>query len=107
MTSIDLFKELSNCNDEGISDLISVDKFVDKYTKLQLGNGGGWCRFDSSFGKKYKVVTIKKNGNISYSWELDEDEKEKIYMEIQNMKKEGKILIEKKGTAIKYIKMYG
>ena len=27
-------------------------------SKFQLGNGGSWCRFDSSFGKKYKVITI-------------------------------------------------
>ncbi len=32
-----------------------TSEFVDNYKELQLGNGGSWCRANSSLAKKYKV----------------------------------------------------
>ena len=59
MSLIKLFSELANINNDGVSRIVCINEFKDKYSKLVLGNGGSWCRFDSSFGKKYKIITAK------------------------------------------------
>lgn len=106
MQLIKLFYELANIDNNGISRFVCTNEFRDKYSKLVLGNGGSWCRLDGSFGKKYKVVTIKKNGTINYSWSVDDIEKNNIKEEIDELIQKKKIIIEK-GTSIKYIKLYG
>lgn len=65
MTKKELFLELAKPNKEGISDWVLVSRFVGKYKELQLGNGGSWCRANSSLSKKYIVEVDKslKNGN--------------------------------------------
>lgn len=61
---VDLFLELAKPDDEGFSRKVPITEFVGKYEKLNLGNGGSWCRNESALGKKYNVVRhklIKKN----------------------------------------------
>jgi 5-methylcytosine-specific restriction endonuclease McrA len=103
---IKLFTELADIDKNGCSRLVSTNEFKDKYAKLVLGNGGSWCRFDSTFGKKYKVITIKKNGKINYSWDCDDIEKTTIKQEIDDLIEKNSIILEK-GASIKYIKLYG
>ena len=60
MTKKELFLELAKPNKQGISRWVSISEFVDKYKKLQLGNGGSWCRANSSLAKEYIVEFNKK-----------------------------------------------
>ncbi|NCU39718.1 restriction endonuclease [Candidatus Falkowbacteria bacterium] len=55
MTNNELFLELAKPNKDGISRWVPVSEFIGKYKKLQLGNGGSWCRASSSLAKKYIV----------------------------------------------------
>ena len=55
MTKTELFLELAKPNEKGISRLVKVAEFVGEYKQLQLGNGGSWCRANSSLAKKYNV----------------------------------------------------
>lgn len=55
VTKTMLFLELAQPDSEGVSDWVSVSKFVGKYKDLQLGNGGSWCRASSSLAKHYIV----------------------------------------------------
>lgn len=65
MTKKELFLELAKPNKQGISRWVSVSEFIDKYKRLQLGNGGSWCRANSSLAKEYTVDFDKNitNGN--------------------------------------------
>ena len=64
MSKIKLFKTLGNyCSDTHRTRIVNCDEFIEEYDKLRFGNGGSWARFDGNFGKKYKAVSIKKNGN--------------------------------------------
>lgn len=58
-TKIELFEELAQPNEEGVSRWVLVDEFVGKYQGLQLLNGAGWSRDDGSFGKKYIIERDK------------------------------------------------
>jgi hypothetical protein len=60
ITKKELFLELAKPNKQGISRWVSISEFVDKYKKLQLGNGGSWCRANSSLAKEYIVEFNKK-----------------------------------------------
>ena len=55
MTKTELFLELAQPNENGVSRWVSVTEFIGKYKDLQLGNGGSWCRASSSLAKKYIV----------------------------------------------------
>ncbi|WQU21493.1 hypothetical protein KVC74_05870 [Helicobacter pylori] len=44
----ELFLELAQPDENGVSRWVSVREFVGKYQGLQLGNGGSWCRDNSS-----------------------------------------------------------
>ncbi|WQW73390.1 hypothetical protein KVK75_05570 [Helicobacter pylori] len=44
----ELFLELAQPDENGVSRWVSVTEFVEKYQGLQLGNGGSWCRNNSS-----------------------------------------------------------
>jgi len=65
MTKKELFLELAKPNKQGVSRWISVSEFMDKYKELQLGNGGSWCRANSSLAKEYNIEFDKNitNGN--------------------------------------------
>ncbi len=54
-TKIELFEELAQPDQNGVSRWVSVDEFVGRYQGLQLLNGAGWSRDDGTFGKKYII----------------------------------------------------
>jgi hypothetical protein len=83
-----LFLELAQIKEDGVSRYVCTDEFIDKYKDLQLGNGGSWCRFDGIFGKKYKVITIKNNGKINFSWNDDNEKKPSVNLFIKKNKKD-------------------
>lgn len=60
MTNNELFLELAKPNKDGVSRWVPVSEFIGKFKKLQLGNGGSWCRASSSLAKKY-IVEFDKN----------------------------------------------
>ncbi|OOC24302.1 HNH endonuclease [Helicobacter pylori] len=51
----ELFLELAQPDKNGVSRWVSVTEFVGKYQGLQLGNGGSWCRNNSSLAKKFNL----------------------------------------------------
>ena len=53
MSKMDLFLELAKPDKNGVSKWVTIEKFVGKYKQLQSGNGGSWCRSNSSLAKKY------------------------------------------------------
>lgn len=55
MTSKELFIELAQPNENGESRWVSTSEFIGEYRVLQLGNGGSWCRANSSLAKEYQV----------------------------------------------------
>src|SRR5574344_1480963 len=55
MTKTELFLKLAKPNRDGISRWVKNTEFIDDYKDLQLGNGGSWCRGNSSLAKKYNV----------------------------------------------------
>ncbi len=60
MVKKDLFIELAAPNENGESRWVSILEFTGKYKGLQLGNGGSWCRANSSLSKIY-IVEFDKN----------------------------------------------
>ena len=58
-TKIELFEELAQPDENGVSRWVSVDEFSGKYQGLQLLNGAGWSRDDGAFGRKYIVERDK------------------------------------------------
>lgn len=97
MNKLKLFEKISNCNIYGISDLMDMEKI---HQTLKLGNGGSWCRLDGKFGKKYKVMTIKQNGSMRFSWNIDQ-------VEVREFKNRYKNLDYGPGVKIRYIKLFG
>ncbi|GAA8110781.1 hypothetical protein HpNP41_10210 [Helicobacter pylori] len=49
----ELFLELAQPDKNGVSRWVSVIEFIEKYQGLQLGNGGSWCRNNSSLAKEF------------------------------------------------------
>jgi len=64
VTNGDLFLELAQPDKDGFSRCVSIKEFVGKYQKLQLGNGGSWCRSDGALGQKFNVRRIKVKNRI-------------------------------------------
>lgn len=73
MTKTELFVELAQPDNEGKSRWVNISEFVGKYAVLKLGNGGSWCRTNSSLAKKYIVVFDKNltSGNSIDAIKLD------------------------------------
>lgn len=55
MTKKELFLELAQPNEKGVSRWVKRSEFVGKYKELQLGNGASWCRSGSSLAREYIV----------------------------------------------------
>lgn len=55
MSKTELFERLSEPDGNGVSRWVKVTEFVGDYSVLKLGNGGSWCRANSSLAKKYVV----------------------------------------------------
>lgn len=60
MTKTELFLDLAKPDNNGISRWVNVSEFIGKYTDLQLGNGGSWCRASSSLAKRY-IIELDKS----------------------------------------------
>lgn len=59
MTKTDLFIKLAQPNKNGESRWVHTTEFVGEYVDLQFGNGGSWCRRESTLAKKY-IVELDK-----------------------------------------------
>lgn len=55
MTKTELFIQLAQPDEQGISRWVNVTEFVGKYACLTFGNGASWARKESTLAKKYKV----------------------------------------------------
>ena len=106
MSCIEKFKLLSKCNTVGVSKFVNVKEFKNDFNCLKLGNGGSWCRFDRKLGKKYKLISVKENGKIRFSWKPTDIEKIVIEKHTMFYMKENQIL-KKKGIKIKLLKLCG
>ena len=64
-TKTELFLELAQPNEKGCSRWVDISEFAGKYRELKLGNGGSWCRKESTLAKKYKLEfdKSKTSGN--------------------------------------------
>jgi len=54
-TKNELFLELAKPDEKGISGWVDISEFTGRYKDLKLGNGGSWCRKESSLAKKYQI----------------------------------------------------
>lgn len=52
MTRTELFLELAQPDESGISRWVYVTEFVGKYSELKIGNGLSWGRKESTLAKK-------------------------------------------------------
>ncbi len=55
MTKTELFIQLAQPDEQGISRWVNVTEFVGEYACLTFGNGASWARKESTLAKKYKV----------------------------------------------------
>lgn len=64
-TKTQLFLELAKPDKNGISRWVNVNEFIGDYKDLALGNGGSWCRANSTLAKKYNIEfdKSKTSGN--------------------------------------------
>ncbi|GAA8471069.1 hypothetical protein HpBT252_02400 [Helicobacter pylori] len=51
----ELFLELAQPDKSRVSRWVSAIEFIGKYQGLQLGNGGSWCKNNSSLAKEFKL----------------------------------------------------
>ncbi|MCL2519518.1 MAG: hypothetical protein FWE37_00740 [Spirochaetaceae bacterium] len=79
----DLFLQLANPDEDGFSHEVSVEEFIGEYAELKLGNGGSWCRDDSSLGNEFNIVRLK-NGSKITTIRLEGKKKQKINKAIRN-----------------------
>lgn len=65
VTKNSLFLELAQPNEDGVSRWVYVTEFVGRYKSLELGNGGSWCRKESTLAKSYIIEfdKTKTQGN--------------------------------------------
>ncbi len=62
----ELFLELAQPDKNGVSRWVSAIEFVGKYQGLQLGNGGSWCRNNSSLAKEF-ILEFDKGQTLGNS----------------------------------------
>ena len=55
MTKTELFLELAQPDEFGVSRWVYVTEFVGKYAELKIGNGLSWGRKESALAKKYEI----------------------------------------------------
>jgi len=60
MTKTELFLKLAKPNESGVSRWVNVAEFIGEFKSLRLGNGGSWCRANSTLAKRYIVEFDKK-----------------------------------------------
>ncbi len=100
-TKFDLFKKLAEYNEKtGVSRIVCVDEFTGEYATLYQKNGG----LSRSWDKTNKVIKVRTNGKIEYSWEVDD--KKEYESEISKYMIDNKFT-KGKGTSIKLLKLCG
>ncbi|WP_211231316.1 hypothetical protein [Halonatronum saccharophilum] len=67
-TKKELFLELAQPDENGVSRWVDVSEFIGVYEPLTLGNGGSWCRRSTSLAKTY---IIKKDKSITSGNSID------------------------------------
>ena len=60
MTKTELFIQLAEPNENGVSRWVEVSEFVGDYACLTFGNGASWARKESTLAKKY-IIEFDKN----------------------------------------------
>lgn len=60
MTKTELFLELAQPDELGVSRWVHVTEFVGKYAELKFGNGASWARKESTLAKNY-IIEFNKN----------------------------------------------
>lgn len=55
MTKTELFIQLAQPDENGVSRWVSVNEFVGEYASLTFGNGASWARKESILAKKYVI----------------------------------------------------
>lgn len=60
MTKTELFIQLAQPDDNGVSRWVDVTEFTGEYACLTFGNGASWARKESTLAKKY-VIEFDKN----------------------------------------------
>ena len=101
---LQLFLKLAQASvDTGfVSRWVHRNEFTGEYATLQLGNGGSWCRLDTSgIARDYKMVTVKGSRQLCYSWDLSDQERMCIEEQVPALS------IDDRGNSIIYIKLFG
>ena len=65
-TKADIFYTIAKPNKQGFSRRVKVSEFVGKYSTLQMGNGGSWCRDDGPLASHYNIERGKVGNRIDY-----------------------------------------
>lgn len=86
---------------------VHIHMFTGEYEELKCGNGGSWCRFDGPLGKQYKLVTVKRNGKIRFSWEPTEEEVTQIQKDVEEYKQRNRSAGFGPGVEILLLRVYG
>lgn len=60
MTQTELFIELAQPDENGVSRWVSIDEFVGDYARLKFGNGASWARKELPLAKRFIVEFDKK-----------------------------------------------
>ena len=55
MTKTELFLQLAQPDEKGVSRWVSTTEFVDEYADLKFGNGASWARKESTLAKRYII----------------------------------------------------
>lgn len=72
-----LFLILAQPDKDGYSRKVYTSEFIDDFELLKMGgNGGSWCRSDSSLGNHYNITRKKENNSI-------------IWIKLDGLKKKG------------------
>lgn len=81
MTKTELFLKLANPDADGFSRWVSVSEFVGEFSRLSLGNGGSWCRANSTLARSYSIQfdKLKTPGNSIDAIRLNGFRKEGIF----------------------------
>ena len=102
-TKLELFKELSKFNnDTGFSEIISTEKFKEKYECLQQNKGGYWNSNKSC--KNIKLAVMYANKDIKFRWSVSNEEKQEIIEKFSMFKNKQN---NSKGNKILYIGIFG
>ncbi len=91
LTKTELFLKLAQPDESGKSRWVMATEFVGEYKELKLGNGGSWCRKESTLAKQFllefdksltpgnsidAIRTLGRNKTVSFNQAIRADIKE-------------------------------